>query len=376
MKLKLGLVAAFVLAAVSLASIVAVSAADVPAPYTGIKNPFAWADTAAQQAGKQVYQQNCIGCHGATGGNLPTAKFSAATFLKNLEASPDFYFWTISEGRTSLGMPSWKSSLTETQRWQALTYLWTLPSVAAAAAPTPTSVAPTTGSGTSIAPTPDTYTLKLSSSGQAVAGQALSVTVVVTDSLLQPVSNAVVKFQQKVDFLSAQGTVDIGTATTNNLGTAQFSYMPRSTGAVTFTAVYSGSSGNLAMNLSDPNSPLYAESIGVKFPSAGPAIFLGPSVAAQVSYDAAPTKVFRLPGGLFSFLWIPIMVIMLIWTTYFRVMYQVLHIAPKGGSSTGGQKTNTRLLPTIGMVIIVCLGLMLLSMFATGPYSQLNMLGN
>ena len=362
MKVKLLFGATLLLAALSLVSIVAASAADVPAPYTGLKNPFAWTDTAAQQAGQKLYQQSCIGCHGATGGNVPTAKFNDSNFPKNLEASADFYFWTLSEGRLTSGMPPFKGSFSTEQRWQMLTYMWTL--AGSAAAKPPATGGPPAG-GT--APQ-GTYTLKLATTGHAVAGEPLNLTVTVKDSQSQPVSKAEVKFLQQVDFF-AKGTIEIGEATTDDTGVAQISYAPRSTGEVTFLAGYGSSEGTLTVSVAEPKEPLYETEIGVKFIAAGPQIFLGPSIDSQAAKNAAPVKVFRLPGGLFSMLWIPILVIALIWFTYFRVMYQVFRIPPKP-SEYSTAETNTRLLPTIGLVIVVLVGLLLLSMFAIGPYSQ------
>jgi mono/diheme cytochrome c family protein len=97
-----------------------------PSPYAGLKNPFPWSDTAAQEAGKGLYQQSCSGCHGANGGSITRADFSAPDYAQSLEERPDLSFWILSEGRLDKGMPAYKSSLSEEQRWQTLTYLWSL----------------------------------------------------------------------------------------------------------------------------------------------------------------------------------------------------------------------------------------------------------
>ncbi len=99
---------------------------ELPPPYAGLKNPFPWSDTTVQETGKGSYQQYCLGCHGANGGNMAGADFSAADYPRSLEESPDLYFWILSEGRLDKGMPAFKSSLSEEQRWQVLTYLWSL----------------------------------------------------------------------------------------------------------------------------------------------------------------------------------------------------------------------------------------------------------
>ncbi len=43
---------------------------ELPPPYAGLKNPFPWNDAAVQEAGKGLYQQSCLGCHGANGGKI------------------------------------------------------------------------------------------------------------------------------------------------------------------------------------------------------------------------------------------------------------------------------------------------------------------
>ena len=97
-----------------------------PPPYAGLANPFPWSDSSAQKAGMELYQQSCQGCHGADGGNIAASDFSAAGYPGKLEERPDLYFWLLSEGRLDKGMPAYKSSLSEEQRWQVLTYLWSL----------------------------------------------------------------------------------------------------------------------------------------------------------------------------------------------------------------------------------------------------------
>lgn len=136
MKLKLLLAAIF---AVSLAigAVVVVSAQGgvAPPPYTGLKNPFAWNDVLARAAGQKIYQQSCAPCHGDTGSTYPKANFSAGDFPQKLEAQPDYFMWVVSEGEPQLGMPIFKASLSTEQRWQLLTYLWSLGTLAPGATP-------------------------------------------------------------------------------------------------------------------------------------------------------------------------------------------------------------------------------------------------
>lgn len=101
----------------------------VPVPYQGNRNPVPWENLSAQTAGKGIYEQNCSGCHGAKGDMQPSANFTSRDFRSRLEKESDYFFWRISEGKpvaTGFNMPAFKGLLTEDQRWQVLTYLWSL----------------------------------------------------------------------------------------------------------------------------------------------------------------------------------------------------------------------------------------------------------
>lgn len=112
---------------------------NAPATAKADKNPYAGqADAVA--AGKSVYSNSCVTCHGASGqgsGNVPPlAQGSAQT------ASDGEVFWYITRGDIENGMPSWKSLPTE-QRWQVVTYIKTIGSASSSAV--------TAGSATSAA---------------------------------------------------------------------------------------------------------------------------------------------------------------------------------------------------------------------------------
>ncbi len=100
---------------------------EVPAPYTGFENPFSWDDAQTHEAGNTVFQKSCAVCHVATEtGPALGPDFTAADFPQRLEERADFYFWTLSEGRLDKGMPGYKTILSEEERWQALTYIWSI----------------------------------------------------------------------------------------------------------------------------------------------------------------------------------------------------------------------------------------------------------
>jgi len=105
-----------------------------PAPYTGRNNPLT-NDSAAIEAGKQLYATNCTTCHGPEAmGDGPSAKSlnpqprPLATEMKALQ--DDYLYWRVAEGGafspfTSV-MPAWKTILSEDEIWQVIAYLRTL----------------------------------------------------------------------------------------------------------------------------------------------------------------------------------------------------------------------------------------------------------
>lgn len=106
----------------------------VPAPYTGVKDPFTVQDAAAVSAGQAIYTQ-CLACHGEKGDgkgpaasalNPPPADFTSAAVKQKFTTAQDELFWRVSEGKAGTSMPPFKTALTEQQRWQVITYEWKL----------------------------------------------------------------------------------------------------------------------------------------------------------------------------------------------------------------------------------------------------------
>lgn len=104
----------------------------VPADYAGKTNPLG-SDAAAD--GKDVYELNCLSCHGETGAGDGPAGASLDPQPANLpEELPnlqdDFVFWVISEGGAAAGlspsMAAYKDVLSEDEIWQVVTYIRTL----------------------------------------------------------------------------------------------------------------------------------------------------------------------------------------------------------------------------------------------------------
>ena len=123
LKLLLGIVSAFFLFW-ALAT-VAFAQGEPPAPYAELQNPFPWTSNTTQKTGEVIYLRSCQGCHGIFGNNISTADFSTTRYSNNLIERPDYYFWILSEGKLPK-MPAYKDSLSDEQRWQVLSYVWSL----------------------------------------------------------------------------------------------------------------------------------------------------------------------------------------------------------------------------------------------------------
>ena len=330
-----------------------------PPPYAGLQNLFPWNDTSAQEAGKGLYQQSCLGCHGAQGKNIAGADFSTADSPGSLEERPDLYFWILSEGKLDRGMPPFKSSLTEEQRWQVLTYLWSL---GAAVPPevTPSPAEPPVAGKDGI--------LRLTALEQAQSGQPLTLTALLQDSQGKPIRNAMVKFLVKVEFFTS-GLMEIGEAATDDQGMAMLEYTPRLIGDIQIIARYEATETTTTLTLTGTfDEHFYYPQVGIQFPAPGEEVFIGPESHLELGEGGeAPPTVLRLPSGILSWLAPLLFTVMTIWIVYFYVIYQVFRIPIVGEI----RDTNTRLVALVGMTVVLALGIMLVLMLVTGPYSHL-----
>ena len=94
-----------------------------------VKNPLS-GDASSLADGKVLYTANCSPCHGDKGkGNGPAAQalipkpadHSSAAVQAETDGS---LFWKLTEGRSP--MPSYKTILTDKQRWELVNYIRTL----------------------------------------------------------------------------------------------------------------------------------------------------------------------------------------------------------------------------------------------------------
>lgn len=109
----------------------------VPAAYASKKNPLAGKKESVQ-AGKPLYEQNCLRCHGAHGkgdGEMAKKLKSKPANLSDVhmmkEMTDAALFWKISEGAAKGVMPAFKNRLKEQERWHLVNYIRTFAAHAA-----------------------------------------------------------------------------------------------------------------------------------------------------------------------------------------------------------------------------------------------------
>jgi mono/diheme cytochrome c family protein len=97
-------------------------------PTSGDQGWQAW-EAAELQAGKELYVDRCLTCHGCAGNGLGSyggtlvvtpADFKQEPF-RNMK-DPE-WFWHVSEGVQGTVMPPWKESMSEEERWQVIRYV-------------------------------------------------------------------------------------------------------------------------------------------------------------------------------------------------------------------------------------------------------------
>jgi len=76
--------------------------------------------------GKVIYEKNCQGCHGKTGAGLGGATPNLSDPKRMAGLTDQHLFDVVTAGRPGTGMPAWKSTLTEPDRWNVVSYLRTL----------------------------------------------------------------------------------------------------------------------------------------------------------------------------------------------------------------------------------------------------------
>jgi len=101
-----------------------------PATASGVQNPFNYKTPAVVAAGKKIFTQFCVACHGAKGkgdgiaGSSLTPRPANFMSVPIVEQSDGSMFWKITTGKTP--MPTWGSVLKPGQRWDVICYIRTL----------------------------------------------------------------------------------------------------------------------------------------------------------------------------------------------------------------------------------------------------------
>jgi len=93
-----------------------------PAKYRAKVNPFE-KDPEAVAAGKILFEEHCVECHGENA--LGTKKAPSLRAEEVQVAPPGSLFWILTNGIVRKGMPVW-SKLPEPQRWQLIRYIQSL----------------------------------------------------------------------------------------------------------------------------------------------------------------------------------------------------------------------------------------------------------
>ncbi len=103
----------------------------VPQKYAELSNPLP-SSPENISAGKELYNINCMSCHGETGlgdgvagKSLDPAPADLISSLSMPMSSDSFLYWSISAGGSAFNsaMPAFESVLNENERWQIITYL-------------------------------------------------------------------------------------------------------------------------------------------------------------------------------------------------------------------------------------------------------------
>ncbi len=331
---------------------------EVPPEYAGMSNPFPWDDTGAQAAGKVGYNKSCQGCHGADGANLPAADFSSQAYVERLEDKTDLVYWILTEGRREVGMPGYKSSFSDDERWQMLTYMWALGSGEAAG-----------DDAVAAGPQDPGGRLTLALPEEAAAGEPFAVDGRLLSSESRPLANATVAFFVSADFFM-EGWVEIGEAVTDSAGRYSAELTTRLSGDREVAARYGQVEAVGPLSLAAPDHAFYVPEAGLHLPAPGDEVFLGPTSAIVPSdIGEAPTTGFRLPGGILSWVLLLVGAVALSWGTYMRVMYHVLRIPAKGDA----EAREARLVPMVALAGLAFLGAVLVLMLVTGPQSNFHL---
>jgi len=96
--------------------------AGAPAKARVKRNPYE-GKSEALAAGRNLFEQHCVECHGETATGSKKAPSLRVAEIQSAE--PGAIFWVLTNGVVRRGMPVW-SKLPEPQRWQVVAYIKSL----------------------------------------------------------------------------------------------------------------------------------------------------------------------------------------------------------------------------------------------------------
>jgi cbb3-type cytochrome c oxidase subunit II len=102
-----------------------------PTVSTASDQPQGWPtwEAAQLQEGKETYVARCLTCHGCAGNGLGSYAGTLIVTPADFKQEPfrsmpdDEWFWHVSEGIQGTIMPTWKTSLSEEERWKVIRYV-------------------------------------------------------------------------------------------------------------------------------------------------------------------------------------------------------------------------------------------------------------
>jgi mono/diheme cytochrome c family protein len=106
----------------------------IDSKYATKTNPLA-ANARTLDSGRNLFQQQCVRCHGVSGAGdgpdgtkLNPRPANIAASGRMPMATDGYLFWTIAEGGAPVGsaMPAFKQTLKEDEIWKIISYLRTL----------------------------------------------------------------------------------------------------------------------------------------------------------------------------------------------------------------------------------------------------------
>jgi hypothetical protein len=159
--------------------------------------------------------------------------------------------------------------------------------------------------------------------------------------------------------------MEIGEVVSNGQGVAVLEFTPQQSGETQIVARYEAIEITTMLILAKADEHFYQPKISPLAPT-GRRAFIGPKSGlgvGDVEGEATPTPALRIPGGFGAWLLAYVFTVILVWSLYFRVMYQMFRIPIVGEI----RDIDTRLVPLVGMAVMLGFVILLVLMLITGP---------